>query len=40
MRRKTSRDIYHEIKYHAIELSALVVFLSWLVREVLRQLRF
>jgi hypothetical protein len=39
MRRKSSRDIYHEIKYHAIELAALVVFLSWLTKEVLRQLR-
>jgi hypothetical protein len=39
MRRRNGRDIYHEIKYHAIELAALVVFLSWLAKEVLHQLK-
>ena len=39
MRRRTPRDIYHEVKYHAIEVAALVVFLSWLTKEVIHQLK-
>ena len=39
MRRRDPRDIYHAIKYHAIEIGVLIVFLTWLTKEVIHQIR-
>jgi hypothetical protein len=33
MRRRTPRDIYHEVKYHAIEVAALSYFCHGLLRK-------
>jgi hypothetical protein len=40
MKQRNPRNIYHEIKYHAIELAVLIVFLSWLAKDVWKQLGF
>jgi hypothetical protein len=35
-----SRDIFHQIKYYAVEIAATIVFLAWLVRAVWHELGF
>ena len=32
------RDIFHQIKYYAVEISATIVFLAWLARAVWHEL--
>jgi len=33
-----SRDIFHQIKYYAVEVAATIVFLAWLARAVWHEL--
>jgi hypothetical protein len=40
MRQRTPRNIYQEIERHAIKTAALIVFLSWLAKEVWKRLGF
>jgi hypothetical protein len=35
-----SHDIFHQIKYYAVEIAATIVFLAWLVRAVWHELVF
>ena len=40
MQNRRRADIFHVIKYYAVEIAATIVFLSWLAKAVWHELGF